>query len=973
MSLLELEWWVYLFIVLTFFMVCLGLNYVVKKINETKIDERFIRMLHKASTTQSTQVTGPLIVMETTRAAQSSIKTPSPKGISLVFNQEENKRRKDLEDTMNIIKNSMFQKKFDALSLNTNASVEHIDAIPLIRSTRTVNDIPLKISETSRSVAEKETHDTKSNSNITGKVLVKRSEYAPGATKESSISNEIDCYKTDIVNIERNEYGHVAARPTTSVNRSDSKIHGLFYMGDDSRIADSGANATFASNGNPVENIPVRVHQEREHNEVETTLSRTRHSFNGNQSTSQKKDSENKISRKSFPNIFKNVEDSGLTKIVHNIVSKISTLSKPSNVDARDDTTDVKVKKITLDREPATNAQVNSIENKGMHPEQRNISRRPSSTSRSERCLTEVISMKQIESGLSVTKASTNVLGDHLKNGSKIENIRKCESVKKYNIVTEIEPVTANDTSASRNDRSLSIVSMKLKDMKDKPKIELLNTRETAQIGKKTHNLQSGSCIDEGTKTKTIEENQSEHIVIEEISDIQNDINITVSEKNNKSNSKKSFIEERSKAQTNLIISETVENNDIEHNPVRETLSPGIGSVSKIQADTAKQSGLTGSTTQNLPTTERKTDNNSILNVSLKIASDYSNLIKSCFESTFETVLSTKPAIQNTSSQTDHCDCETEEVVNKQSSNIQSELKVTETKVFISNDSKSSLLYDSSQNRNCVDDTINPSRTPNINESNTIKNEHNTTEKNIKEGETSNKENTNINSNTDENVANNESIKTSESVHTAAQTDSIPIISSDNIYSNSHSDRNVIQFRLDNMNKLLYTPRSKKGDDLSRSSYKTCESEQNGSKYTFQSNSDYKTINDYKHALPLKCPFCPQGEMDSSKIGLPCAVSDYNISEYISSDTDQTGQSTSASFDVSTSIIDDENTNASNTNLMGKELAEPSNSSKGESGPSRTTAATGNETTIKDRIRALLFPPFINEDAIILKPSPKKK
>lgn len=932
-------------------------------ISETKIDERFIRMLHKASTTQSTQVTGPLIVMETTRAAQSSIKTPSPKGISLVFDQEENKRRKDLEDTMNIIKNSMFQKKFDALSLNTNASVEHIDAIPLIRSTRTVNDIPLKISETSRNATEKETHDTKSNSNITGKVLVKRSEYAPGVTKESSISNEIDCYKTDLVNIERNEYGHVTTRPTTSVNRSDSKIHGLFYMGDDSRIADSGANATFAGNGNPVQNIPVRVHQEREHNEVETTLSRTRHSFNGTQSTSQKREFENKISRKSFPNIFKNAEDSGLTKIVHNIVSKIS-----SNVDARDNTTDIKAKKITLDREPATNAQVNSIENKGMHPEQRNISRRPSSTSRSERCLTEVISMKQNEPGLSVTKASTNILGDHLKNGSKIENIRKCESVKKYNIVTEIEPVTANDTSASRNDRSLSIVSMKLKDLKDKPKIELLNTRETAQIGKKIHNLQSGSCIDEGTKTKTIEENQSEHIVIEEISDIQNDINITVSENNNKSNPKKSFIEERSKAQTNLLISETVENNDTEHNPVRETTSPGVGSVSKIQADTAKLSGLTGSTTQNLPSMDRKTDNNSILNVSLKIASDYSNLIKSCLESTFETVLSTKPAIQNTFSQTDHCDCETEEVVNKQSSNIQSERKVTETKVFISNDSKGSLLYDSSQNRNCVDDTINPSRTPNINESNTIKNEHNTTENNIKEGETSNKGNTNINSNTDENVANNESIK-SESVHT----DSIPIISSDNIYSNSHSDRNVIQFRLDNMNKLLYTPRSKKGDDLSRSSYKTCESEQNGSNYTFQSNSDYKTINDYKHALLIKCPFCPPGEMDSSKIGLPCAVSDYNISEYISSDTDQTGQTTSASFDVSTSIIDDENTNASNINLMAKELAEPSNSSKDESGPSHTTAATGNETTIKDRIRALLFPPFINEDAIILKPIPKKK
>ncbi|KAF9405553.1 hypothetical protein HW555_013761, partial [Spodoptera exigua] len=165
MSLLELEWWVYLIIVLAFFVVCLGLNYVVKKINETKIDERFIRMLHKASTAQSTQVSGPLIVMETTRGAQNNIKTPqpSPQGISLVFNQEDNKRKKDLEDTMIIIKNSMLQKKFDALSLNTNASLEQIDIIPLIRSTRTVNDaISLKMNEAART---EETHGTKINLN----------------------------------------------------------------------------------------------------------------------------------------------------------------------------------------------------------------------------------------------------------------------------------------------------------------------------------------------------------------------------------------------------------------------------------------------------------------------------------------------------------------------------------------------------------------------------------------------------------------------------------------------------------------------------------------------------------------------------------------------------------------------------------------------------------------------------------------
>ncbi|CAH1637556.1 unnamed protein product [Spodoptera littoralis] len=954
-------------------------------ISETKIDERFIRMLHKASTTQSTQVTGPLIVMETARAAQSNIKTPSPKGISLVFNQEENKRRKDLEDTMNIIKNSMFQKKFDALSLNTNASVEHIDTIPLIRSTRTVNDaISLKISETARTAAQKETHDTKSNSNVTGKILIKRHEqHAP---KEP---NENDCFKTGLGNTQPNEHGHVAARPTTSVNRSDSNIRDLFYMGDDSRIVDTGTNRTIAKNGKPVETVSARVHRERERNEVETTLSRTRHSFNGNQSTSQNKEPEHKISRKSFPNIFKkhsnvkNVEDSGFTKIVHNIVSKISTLSKHSNVGARDNTLDVKAKKITLDRETSNNTQVNrgvdsdSIENKRMQLEHRNFPRRLSSTGRPERCLTEIISMKQNKSDLFVTKASSNVHSDHFKTESKTESIRKCESVIKYNnIVTDIEPaiIIAKETSVSQKDRSLTTVaSMKLKDLKDKPKIELLNTRETAQIGQNTHLLQSGSHIDEDTitKAKTIQDQSEHNLVIEEISDTQSDPNITTPERNRQSNPNKSSIEERSKGQTNLMIPETAKNNEIGHKPGRETSSPGIEGVSKVQAETAKQSGIDGITPQKL----QIIDKNIILNIPSKSSADNANLIKSCFESKFETVMSRLPAVQNTSSQSDRY--ETENVVNKQSSNVQSVRKVMEAKVFISNESKRSLSKDSSQNRNCADETTNPSNSPKINESNRIKIEQNTTETIIKEGETSHKENT------DENVTNGENIKISESMHTSAQTDSVliiddneeqvPIISSENIYSHSHSDRNVIQFRLDNMNKLLYTPQSKKDDDLSGTSDKMCEAELNGSKYTFGSYSDYKRISDYKNAFCTKCPFCPQSEMGFSKIELPCAVSDSNESEFMSIDTDQTVQTTSASFDVSTSAFDDENQNVCDKIIMARELSEPSNASKTEGGPSQVTAASGNDTTIKDRIRALLFPPFINEDIIILKPSQKKK
>ncbi|XP_026725752.1 uncharacterized protein LOC113492482 isoform X2 [Trichoplusia ni] len=122
--LLELDWWVYLIIVLSLFAICLGLNYVLKKVNEAKLDGRFIRMRQKASATQSTQVQGPQIEMETARPLviqNYSERLSTPPGISLVFNQEENlkcnRRMRDLEETYNIIKNSLSATKQEVQSL----------------------------------------------------------------------------------------------------------------------------------------------------------------------------------------------------------------------------------------------------------------------------------------------------------------------------------------------------------------------------------------------------------------------------------------------------------------------------------------------------------------------------------------------------------------------------------------------------------------------------------------------------------------------------------------------------------------------------------------------------------------------------------------------------------------------------------------------------------------------------------------
>ncbi|KAF9420594.1 hypothetical protein HW555_003141, partial [Spodoptera exigua] len=688
MSLLELEWWVYLIIVLAFFVVCLGLNYVVKKINETKIDERFIRMLHKASTAQSTQVSGPLIVMETTRGAQNNIKTPqpSPQGISLVFNQEDNKRKKDLEDTMIIIKNSMLQKKFDALSLNTNASLEQIDIIPLIRSTRTVNDaISLKMNEAART---EETHGTKINLNVTERVLVKRNDTALGTTKEPSVSNESDCYKTDLVSVEKNEYGHVITRPTTSINQCDSKIRDLFYMEDDSRIADTGTKLPFVSNGNLVkdETFSVRTRQNDKLNTDETNL--LRQSFNENQSTSHK-ESDHKNSRNSLPNIFnkhsnyKNVdEDSGLTKVVHNIVSKLSSLSKHSNIDSRDNTFERKTKKFNLDRETSANTQVET------QPEKRNVPIGLSSMARTDRCLTKVISMKQNELNPFLTKANSNAQSDHNKTDLKSDSSRTCKSAEescslKYkNILT-----------GTTNFKEAFNTPMKIKDSTNKPNIKLLNTHETEPLRKSPHSLQIDSHFDAETniKIKTVEENQP------------------------------SSIEKRCNAQTNLIISHR-------NKPNRETSSSGIISDLKVETKAIKQSKFDEITPQKLQTIEKNTTNNNTFYIPSKIATDDFNTIKSGFESKIENAIMRPPAYQNTSPQSGHCDTE-------ESWEIQSKRQVTEPRVFMGIDSKLTLSKDSSLNRNCKDETVHSSCTPNIKESNSIKNKLSTAESYTKEDE----------------------------------------------------------------------------------------------------------------------------------------------------------------------------------------------------------------------------------------------
>ncbi|XP_021196881.3 uncharacterized protein LOC110381028 [Helicoverpa armigera] len=233
MSLLDLEWWIYLFIVLSFFMTCLGLNYVVKKINEAKIDERFIRLLHKASTTQATQVNGPLIVMETTKGIrQNSSRSaqPSPTGISLVFNQEDNKRKQDLDETYNIIKNSIDPKRFDSLSLNSKFSQETVD-LPMTKTEHYINEIVTnKIIESAHKVntaAPKETSSLAQN-NCNGTdiktVLVKKNEYGYPSIKETTSTDRSDCYITEVMAVTKNDTGFVPAKralPTTDYNRRE--------------------------------------------------------------------------------------------------------------------------------------------------------------------------------------------------------------------------------------------------------------------------------------------------------------------------------------------------------------------------------------------------------------------------------------------------------------------------------------------------------------------------------------------------------------------------------------------------------------------------------------------------------------------------------------------------------------------------------------------------------------------------------
>uniref|UniRef100_A0A2A4JYX9 Uncharacterized protein n=1 Tax=Heliothis virescens TaxID=7102 RepID=A0A2A4JYX9_HELVI len=240
-ELLDLEWWIYLFLVLSFFIVCLGLNYVVKKINEAKIDERFIRMLHKASTTQATQVNGPLIVMETSKLRQNSSKSPqpSPTGISLVFNQEDNKRKQDLDEAYDILKNTIDPKRFESLSLNSKFSHDSID-VPIIRTDRCLNEIvSSKIIEVAHKVSTPAPIEISSltqnicNGTGTKTPLVKNNEYGyPSATS----IHQNECYVTEVMTVKSNDVEYVPSKRASACISSDNNRTQIIALKDTERI-----------------------------------------------------------------------------------------------------------------------------------------------------------------------------------------------------------------------------------------------------------------------------------------------------------------------------------------------------------------------------------------------------------------------------------------------------------------------------------------------------------------------------------------------------------------------------------------------------------------------------------------------------------------------------------------------------------------------------------------------------------------
>lgn len=182
-------------------------------ISEAKIEERLIRLLQKASTTQSTQVNGPLIAVETTKVSQEL----SPLGISLVFNKEENKRR---TDPYNLILKPPKDCKIEVPLVNAYKSMDTINVISIPSDDRTLKDyMAIKQIASDRDAAKATScHITTTNA------LVKHSEFQNSIDKaNSSITAKSDGYITELIPVKNHDGGeHVAETDTLSATQKDT-------------------------------------------------------------------------------------------------------------------------------------------------------------------------------------------------------------------------------------------------------------------------------------------------------------------------------------------------------------------------------------------------------------------------------------------------------------------------------------------------------------------------------------------------------------------------------------------------------------------------------------------------------------------------------------------------------------------------------------------------------------------------------
>ncbi|XP_047537183.1 uncharacterized protein LOC125071136 [Vanessa atalanta] len=90
----QFQWWECVLIALSIFIGFVFLNFLVKKINETKLDERLTMLLNKASTNQATQAQEPSAMEPLTLGSDQL----SFKGISFVYNKDDNLLSNDKEN-----------------------------------------------------------------------------------------------------------------------------------------------------------------------------------------------------------------------------------------------------------------------------------------------------------------------------------------------------------------------------------------------------------------------------------------------------------------------------------------------------------------------------------------------------------------------------------------------------------------------------------------------------------------------------------------------------------------------------------------------------------------------------------------------------------------------------------------------------------------------------------------------------------